>query len=190
MIPDTIGTPTPAGTLQKTLRWVQDQEREWMLVGNRHDPVTLPWMPFQPAEFLAIMFDVVAETNGPWFLDVGCGIGTKMKLAEEIYRLNVVGIEKDPVMAEQAASHWPETSKVLCADALHFDGWYKDADIIWLYRPFRDAEHEVRLEKLITENMKSGAILAGGKWEMSEPPAGWITIVDDWDTRCGAWQKP
>jgi SAM-dependent methyltransferase len=192
MIPETLTTSTPCGILQKTLRSVQEQEREWMLVGDRHNKITLPWMPFQPAEFLGIMFDVVAETNGPMFLDVGCGIGTKMQLAEEIYRLKVGGIEIDSEMADQAKARWPEAVWNWDALAPLAAPLYRHADIVWLYRPFRDESHETLLEETVTRAMKPGAILAGGKWQMENPPAGWQPIVDDWDggNKCGAWQKP
>jgi SAM-dependent methyltransferase len=192
VIPETLTTSTATGELQRMIRYLMGDEREWMLVGDRRNKITLPWMPFQPAEFTAIMFDVMAETNGPKFLDVGCGIGTKMMIAEALYRLDVYGIEIDEPMARLAASHWSGKNVVYNHDALASSckAFYTDADIIWLYRPFRDPDTESRLEDLITENMKPGAILAGGKWQMDQPPAGWQTIVDDWDTKCGAWMKP
>jgi SAM-dependent methyltransferase len=193
MIPETLTTATPTGELQKAIRFIQGEEREWMLVGDRRNKITLPWMPFQPAEFTAIMFDVMAETNGVNFLDVGCGIGTKMLLAEKLYRLNVYGIELDRAMVQVARSHWPTRANVVHGDALYdYEHMYEQADIIWLYRPFRDAATETYLETTITESMKPGAILAGGKWQMDQPPSGWQPIVDDWDggNKCGAWQKP
>ena len=85
MIPELIGHETKAGTNQRTIRWVMDEEHRLLMHGNRKgDAECLPFMPFQPAEFIAIMFDVVAETSGAKFLDIGCGTGTKMTLAHEI----------------------------------------------------------------------------------------------------------
>ena len=189
MIPELIGQETKAGTNQRTIRWVMDEEHRLLMHGNRKaDAECLPFMPFQPAEFIAIMFDVVAETNGPMFLDVGCGTGTKMTLAQEIYGLQPWGLEIDEAMYQQAHARFPDTTAQ--GSALVYTYIYSDADVIWLYRPFRDPDKQAELEKLIMERMKHGAILAGSKWQMDDPP-NWIPIVDDWDaTKSGAWMKP
>lgn len=191
MIPELIGQETQAGIVQRTIRGVMDEEHNLLMHGNRKsDAVSLPFMPFQPAEFIAIMFDVVAETSGKIFLDVGCGTGTKMALAKEIYGLTSWGIEIDHEMAEQAEARFPYA--VIHGDAL--DGicntFYAQADVVWLYRPFRDPDYQAELEKTVMEKMKHGAILAGSKWQMDDPP-NWFPIVDDWDaTKSGAWMKP
>jgi SAM-dependent methyltransferase len=154
--------------------------------GDRHDPTYLPFMPYQIADFAAVMTDVVAETNGPKFLDVGCGTGTKMVLARELFGLEPSGIERDPEMACRAQNR----GHVMQGDALDFPD-YRVFDIIWLYRPFRDPDKESSLEGKIMAQAKSGAILVGGAWEICPQAVGWNTIVDDWDDmRRGAWQKP
>jgi hypothetical protein len=191
VIPELIGQETKAGINQRTIRWVMDEEHKLLMHGNRKgDAECLPFMPFQPAEFTAIMFDVVAETSGPVFLDVGCGTGTKMTLAHEIFGLTPWGIEIDEAMGVQANARFPHA--VLVDNALdnHLaTGFYHNADIIWMYRPFRDPDAQTALEKQVMDCMKHGAILAGSKWEMNDPP-NWIPIVDDWDTKSGAWMKP
>jgi hypothetical protein len=190
MIPELIGHETKAGTNQRTIRWVMDEEHNLLMHGNRKsDAVCLPFMPFQPAEFTAILFDVVAETAGPVFLDVGCGSGTKMTLAQEIYGLTPWGIELDPTMAEQAEARFPYAIIHNTALDSLCNTFYTSADIVWMYRPFRDPDKQAELEKVVMERMKHGAILAGSKWEMDEPP-NWIPIVDDWETKTGAWMKP
>lgn len=191
MIPELIGQETKAGVNQRTIRWVMDEEHKLLMHGNRKgDAAMLPFMPFQPAEFIAIMFDVLAETSGKIFLDVGCGTGTKMTLAQEIYGLTPWGIEVDVPMAQQAHARFPYA--VIEGNALSSlcNTFYSSADIIWMYRPFRDPDHQGALEKIVMDRMKHGAILAGGKWQMDSPPP-WIPIVDDWDdTKSGAWLKP
>jgi SAM-dependent methyltransferase len=195
VIPELIGHETKAGVIQRTIRWVLDEEHKLLMHGDRRgDAECLPFMPFQPAEFTAIMLDVVAETSGKIFLDVGCGSGTKMTLAQEIYGLTCWGIEIDPEMGAQAEARFPKA--VLVDDALYnhlATGFYGNADIIWLYRPFRDPDKQAALEKTIMGGMKHGAILAGSKWQMDESPFfthGWQPIVDDWETKTGAWMKP
>jgi hypothetical protein len=191
MIPELIGQETQAGNIQRIIRGVMDEEHRLLMHGNRRgDAECLPFMPFQPAEFIAIMFDVVAETGGPIFLDIGCGSGTKMSLAQQIYGLTPWGIEIDSSMGEQADTKFPDAVIVESALWHGCNVFYRQADIVWMYRPFRDPDKQAELEKTVMQGMKHGAILAGSKWQMDDPPS-WIPIVDDWDdTKSGAWMKP
>lgn len=190
MIPDIPGKPSRTGHIQRLARQVMDTEYQHLKTGDRRNPITLPWMPFQAANFLGVMWDSVAEIDGSIFLDVGCGPGTKMRMATELFGMTSYGIEIDKSMADIAQPY----GMVCAGDALklplHWAGVYGLADIIWLYRPFRDPEHEKKLEDLIIANMKPGAILAGGAWETEVPELGWQIVVDDWELRHGAWQKP
>jgi hypothetical protein len=197
VIPDTPGRPTRAGRVQRLVRQVTETDYEHLKLGSRRDPDTTPWMPYQPADFLAIMWDVMGEADGPVFLDVGCGPGTKMRIAADLLGFIPHGIEIDAHMAALAGTH----GHVCHGDALHMptiERLYAKADVIWLYRPFRSALLESLLEKLIIGHMKPGAILAGASWETDVPALGWQPVVDD----CliapdgsakiirGAWQKP
>src|SRR5579863_4157468 len=104
MIPDTITDQTRAGHIQRVLRWCQDEEHAYLSHGKRQDPVYLPWMPFQIGEFTSFMTEIVANCNGRSFLDVGCGIGTKMVIAKELFGLSPHGIEIDEHMAKRAST--------------------------------------------------------------------------------------
>ena len=193
MIPDTPDKPTRAGDIQRLVNWVGETEYANLKLGNRLDPVVTPFMPWQPADFLGIMWDVMGEASGPVFIDVGCGPGTKMRIAAELLALEPFGVEIDVDMAK-AAKAWGHVYK---GDALNLTSIYARADIIWLYRPFRDAAREARLEQLIIAQMKPGAILAGGSWETDIPSLGWQPVVDDCiispDGKAqiwrGAWKK-
>jgi trans-aconitate methyltransferase len=145
-------------------------------------------MPFQPADFLSIVFECVPEMKGGrWFIDVGCGPGTKMQLARQFFGLEAEGIEIDRPMAEAAAAY----GTVFAADALDTPpGFYAEYDLVWLYRPFRDVQLEEKLESRVMNEMKPGAILAGGSWEHCPAEYGWIPVMDDWELRRGAWMKP
>jgi SAM-dependent methyltransferase len=178
VIPDTPGSTTRAGGVQRLVNWVAETEYEHLKLGVRRDPVVNPWMPWQPADFLGIMWDVMGEAGGPVFLDVGCGPGTKLRIAKDLLGLIPHGIEIDPKMANAARAH----GHVYRGDALTLptiERIYALADVIWLYRPFRDAEREKKLEDLITASMKPGAILAGGSWETDLGALGWQPVVDD-----------
>lgn len=172
---------------------VMDVEHAAFAQGDPHSP-TLPWMPFQPADFLAILFDCIPEMQAKAFLDVGCGPGSKMALAKHFYGLASAGIEIDPKMAADARA-W---GSVVTGDALSMPpGFYSSWDLIWLYRPFRDSTLERQLEERITREMKPGQILAGASWE-TDLAGKWITVVDDALTDPfgrqvsvrGAWKKP
>jgi hypothetical protein len=168
------------------IRQVQETEHRWFAQGDPASP-TLPWMPFQPADFLAILFDCVAEMRGRAFIDVGCGPGTKMLLASQLYGLEPEGIEISDAMSVEARKY----GTVYHGNAGDTPpGFYSNYDLIWLYRPFRDPVLERRLEAWIMEEMKPGAILAGGAWEICPANHRWITVVDDWELRRGAWMKP
>lgn len=179
------------------VRDVQETEHKYLLHGPRHDPIFNPWMPYQPADFIGIVWECMPELNGVEFLDVGCGPGTKMQIAAALFGLNPIGVEIDLEMAREARKRTP--ALILWENAIdspdHFYGLF---DLIWLYRPFRDSERERALELHILNAMQPGAILAGGSWETDVPGMGWQPIVDD----CiispdgtakifrGAWQKP
>jgi hypothetical protein len=172
---------------QDALKSVMTEDWAWVKRDSQYDAVRLPWMPFQAADFLAILAECVAEASGDIFLDVGSGIGTKIELAECIFGMDAFGIEYDPEMRGYAMD---KSRYTILGDALTAEGdHYQEADIIWLYRPFRDQFSQARLEHRIFELMKPGAIVAGGAWE--NQPSGFEIVIDDWETgHRGAWKKP
>ncbi len=173
---------------QKLIGTVQETEHHWLKQGDPKSPV-LPWMPFQPAEFCSILFECLPEMKGNRFLDVGCGPGTKMLLAQNLFYLEVHGVEVDRDMACCAQEVFG--TRVTISDALALpSGSFSDFDLVWLYRPFRDPVYETRLETRIMDELKPGAILAGAHWEVCPADHRWITVFDDWEIRRGAWMKP
>lgn len=172
------------GEIQRILNEAFEDEHAFNLQGA--DKIHLGWMPFQMADFIALMSEAVRETNGPVFLEVGSGIGTKMMMARYLFGLSVNGIEYSETLATVAQQK--HRGPVRIADALTWDGSYGHADIIWMYRCFRDPVLQDQLEQRIYSEAKSGAIFAGAALE--NIPAGWLTIVDDMDAgNRGAWKK-
>jgi len=177
-------------SIGRELRQLAMIEHSWLM--RSKVPSTshvLGWMPFQLADFAGMMVDVAQEAKGNRFLDVGCGPGTKVAMARLLFGFDSSGIEIDTQMALEAAFLLTE-GEVYNGDALYWDdGFYGQFDVLWLYRPFRAADLQERLEKRIRSEMKSGAILAGGAWE-TPCPSDWLTVVDDWEIKRGAWMKP
>jgi len=64
-----------SGELQRILNEAFEDEHDFNLQGA--DDTHLGWMPFQMADFIGIMSEVIRETNGVSFLEVGSGIGTR-----------------------------------------------------------------------------------------------------------------
>lgn len=175
--------------IKNILSTTMAEDLEWLshgrVPGQKPDPVHNPWMPFQMPDFIAIMAECVSVSGGNRFLDVGSGIGTKLAVGTHLFGLHSTGIEIDKEMADFAYKHKRYTNYT---DALSF-GRYHWYDIIWMYRPFRDPFSQRLLEHTVYENMKPGAIIAGGALE--SPPNGFEIIIDDWDIGCrGAWKKP
>jgi SAM-dependent methyltransferase len=147
------------------------------------DGLTFPWHAcpvgiFVPALETAI--HAVEDRGEPLhFLDVGCGIGTKMLLAGGLL-LQTFGIEKRPEYAQIAARLG---LKVQVADAMEWDH-YSAFDIVYTYRLFLGAEDQMRFEDRLFRLVAPGAVLitvGGEQWPDLE---GWETLGNF------VWRKP
>lgn len=92
----------------------------------------------------------------PRFLDVGCGIGNVLLIAEQ-FGFEVYGIEKDEYSFPIAAKLIGE-DRVAQADIWAYAG-YNEYEVIYYYRPFSGRAQQLRFEKLIEDSMKTGALL-------------------------------
>lgn len=92
----------------------------------------------------------------PRFLDVGCGIGNVLLIAEQ-FGFDVYGIEKDEYPF-QIANRLIGEKRIIQADIWSYES-YGEYDVIYYYRPFSGREPQLRFEKLIEETMKTGALL-------------------------------
>jgi SAM-dependent methyltransferase len=90
------------------------------------------------------------------FLDVGCGIGNVLLIAEQ-FGFDVYGIEKDEYSFPIAAKLIGE-ERIVQADIWTYQD-YGEYEIIYYYRPFSGREQQLRFEKLIEDTMREGAVL-------------------------------
>jgi SAM-dependent methyltransferase len=127
----------------------------------------------------------------PKFLDVGCGVGNVMALAES-FDLRVYGLQYDPRLIELAAypkyQRGMESGWIFQEDALKYKDYGK-YDILYYYCPIADREKERELERRIEEQMQLKALLIAN---MKNDPQ----IAKDsrfrrrWgDQAYGVWQK-
>lgn len=92
----------------------------------------------------------------PRLLDVGCGIGNVLLIAEQ-FGFEVYGFEKDEYPFRVAAKLIGE-ERIAQADIWTYQG-YGEYEVIYYYRPFSGRVQQLRFEKLIEDTMKTGAIL-------------------------------
>lgn len=92
----------------------------------------------------------------PRFLDIGCGIGNVLLIAEQ-FGFDVRGIEKDPYSFPVAARLIGE-ERIFQADIWSHEG-YGDHEVLYYFRPFCQREPQLRFERLVEDRMRSGAIL-------------------------------
>ena len=99
-------------------------------------------------------------SDPPHFVDVGCGIGTKLVAAHSIlrYSYQITGIEYFKPYAKVAKAlteNQPDTH-IIIGNALQQS--YEAYDIIYFYCPMSDRAKEVKLECRIIATAKPGAL--------------------------------
>jgi len=100
------------------------------------------------------------------FLDIGCGPGTKVMLANVLFDAHGIEIKQSSVrMANRLG-----LKNVSQGDALKYDN-YGDFDLLYFYRPFKNDPLQHALEERIFEQMKPGALCAP------------MHMVMDWDRK-------
>ena len=162
-------------------------DREGMSIKAGHDDTSrfVPWIPFPVHDFIALVAEAMPETTGDRFLDVGAGVGSKVMLADCVFGLNAMGIERVP---EYATEGWRHGIALSVVDAL---GWshYGEYDLIFINRPLADSGEEAKLEAQVWSDMRSGAVVIGVNLE-AQPPVNWYPILDDREVRRWISQKP
>jgi len=172
--------------LASVLREAALLDHSWRAHPAGHDDIRkTPWMPFEMHAFIALCAEALPEAQGDRFLGIGCGIGTREKIAREFFGFEAHGFDRVPEYVEQAQVLGVRAE---VADALEFTG-YGDYDVLWFNRPFRDPALQAQLEARVWEEAKPGAEVICANLE-DQPPSSWYIVLDDWEVRRGIWQKP
>lgn len=122
-------------------------------------------------------------TPGRRFLEVGCGIGTKMQLAQNL-GFNTFGIEIVPELAAEARR---EGLNVIGVDARSWPG-YAEFDTVYVNHPLLDSSAEQEFERELHQAMRPGSVLVAVN--DCGPPEGWESVVDERSAWRGVWVKP
>jgi protein-L-isoaspartate O-methyltransferase len=117
----------------------------------------------------------------PKFLEVGCGVGTKLTMVSKLFGLDVTGFDYNEVYCQAAidlltakgCTNWHVTRR----DALEVYAEYQEADIIYLNRPFVHLLKQEALERLVFAAMHRGAYVILGNY--ASTPEGWQQIAED-----------
>lgn len=156
-----------------------------------------PYISLRPQDFIEQYMLVMGKViNGSYgtsrrvkFVDVGCGIGSKLILANDLsLGVDLVGIEIETSYAEVARKLVP-SADIRCQDAMTVD--YSEFDVIYFYCPFRDLKKERALEEHIVNTAKSGAyILANAGVSLLPYPVHLYSSLEYvWDNNVNCWSS-
>lgn len=134
-------------------RTINDTSREYPFVAM--DPRQVFAQIARVAEHLGLDPEN-PPADPPRFLDIGCGIGNVLLMAEQ-FGFDVHGIEKDEYPAGIAARLLGK-ERIEQADIWSYDAFDRFA-VVYYFRPFSDRELQLRFEKLVEGRMRPGAIL-------------------------------
>lgn len=172
--------------VRELLTEVRQIERAWKKQVDIGDEALFTgWMPSDVAQYLVLLIEAIAEAPGKGFLEVGCGPGTKMMLARDLFGLDVTGFDR---VTEYVAAAKEQGLNVAECDAFDFQAYGK-FDIVFFNRPFRDRPTQRDLEALVYRKIRRGAVVICMNLETQPPPDKYLVITDDWESRRGVWLR-
>jgi len=142
-------------------------EQRWNTTPIPDQTVSHAWDALPFWFFLDGLRQAAELTEGRRFMDVGCGIGTKLAIAHHL-GWQVSGIEKHEPYARAARDLIPEAS-VQVVDA--FDCETFDADVVYMYRPMRSDHDQERLETHVLAHSRPGTVMF---WPVRHNPEVWV----------------
>lgn len=165
---------------------VRQIERKWQKQADIGDEKMFTgWMPSDVAQYLVLLIEAIAEAPGKSFLEIGCGPGTKMMLARDLFGLDVTGFDRVP---EYVTAAQQQGLNVADCDAFDFQAYGK-FDIVFFNRPFRDRPTQAKLEHLVYSKIRRGSVVICMNLETQPPGSKYLVVTDDWESRRGVWLK-
>lgn len=147
-----MGTTAHISSVRALQELIQVLETRW-LPETEEIEGSYAWESLPMQEFIPGLEESLVVPPGK-FLDVGCGIGSKLLVAQS-YGFQVSGLEVRPEYVSVARIICPNADVIL-GDAMEFTR-YGEYDFIYCYRPFKEDSKEDQLEDRIIAQMKSGA---------------------------------
>lgn len=183
---------TRAGQVAQAMSRAAQLDREWLgkvAQSAAERSLYTPWMPFNSGEFAGLLPQALAGYEpGPdenvRFLDIGCGPGSKMLIARDIFGLDATGFDRVQDYVAAACSLGLDAT---VADAEDYAG-YGRAQVLWFNRVARDPAIQKRIEAVVWHRTAPGAVAICANLEA--PPPGWFPVLDDWEARRGIFMKP
>lgn len=173
-----------------TTEWVASSVADIIGEANYHDQIWLKrrkdlreqaelygWEPYPATAFVNLLYVAMSANRGK-FIDVGCGIGTKVRIAEAL-GLEAYGIELFEPYVEEARSLGAQVQQFDIRE--EFD--YSQYGIIYINHPFRDTHAQDVLEYRIQRQMAPGSVLITVN--------NIRTMPEDWEMLCRPlWSEP
>lgn len=196
------------------LRELEATEQAWRQNEVRYPREdAVPWMPYPMNMFVTLLVDAVKAAppgrmrgdlaswgrgfGTPTFLDVGCGPGTKMRMARAMFGLDTYGIDIVSRFVAEAQAHGEQA---WVKDAFEFEEGtqfdmeygvvpgYASFQIVYVNRP---SSMQDDLEGLVMDRMAKDAVLMAVNWRNNPADKGWIPVAQEGLTPvCGVWVKP
>jgi len=160
---------------------IQQMEQEW----NETTPKlenAYGFQPFRMHDFRVMLMIAASNTKGRKFLDAGCGIGSKVWVAQNEFGLDAYGIDIVDEYLSQAHSIGVRAG---FADIRDYQA-FGEYDIIYYYGPFREYGEQAAFETRLHAEMKPGALLMTVLAAVK--PYSWEQVFRrPWQ---GIWRKP
>lgn len=131
-------------------------------IADAHRDIALPATHFEALMAAAFRICLAQQRDtAPRFLDVGCGGGTKVFAALPFFK-EAHGLENNPAQAAMGAAVMEKLdapqAEIIEADARHFAD-YAAYDVIYFFRPIKDADGLRQMEDQILAQARPGTVL-------------------------------
>ena len=160
---------------------------QWQRKVPETDRRYTPFMPFSKPALVALVAEALPAVTPACgdirFLAIGCGPGSDLIIARDVFGMDATGFDRVPEYTAAARSLGLKADD---ADAEHYHG-YGAFQLTWFNRVARDAAIEQRIEARVWHGTAPGGVVIGANLEA--PPPGWDVVLDDWEIRRGIWLK-